>query len=698
MSQPIQGPDGNIYQFPDGTDKAAAIGYFKKKGIGAAPAGGGPAYTGNFKKDIGGPKGPARLPATDLRDERERGTPQGGLRDLYSGAKGILGSMKSIIEPHENAHYGASMEAEKAMGPVSRALFNIPADTAQSLENAEVARQKAKKSGGGVGKQVGAYAEQLPIIGSLISDVKEDRPMKALGEIGTIAAGPKVSREAGKVGAAKMAEYLPATQKYVSDALNNYAGGVGNRHFDVAPNTKTGINAGLEAARAIEPFEQMKNQEAKMSEASVRAQDKFKAKADEATRSGDVIDALPEFTAATGKLVREARNVRPDAKGGLPSPVEQSIAFFDKWNENGRLAKLTPNDAMVLKQDLDSIVRDSRGSTPPLVVEAAEKLRNIIDQKMDKQVMGWKDYNHAASGLIEASEKAREKTALAAKGKLAAQLRILASMPSTSEIAVMVPVIVGTYFLSEAMGGGMYGHIAVTTGLVSAFRAVAKGMPSASTRMAFASRLADLLYKEKMSGPSSYPLQAGPGMGLVPMGGPQGPQGGISGTIYPNQPPQGDGPSAGNLGGRLGLTPAQPGQLSPQRVQELMEQAKKEAETTKSSSTPKSESPKSETRQVPDMTDTTKQAATADLEKQRHTVKLQVNGEMREVVLTPEKLQEWEEAKQHHEMMRDMIKKNYSGDPTYMNRALKGNAMQWSAKKRQITGLLTDKERAAQEK
>lgn len=33
MPVTVQGPDGNTYQFPDGTDKTAAIGYFKKKGI-----------------------------------------------------------------------------------------------------------------------------------------------------------------------------------------------------------------------------------------------------------------------------------------------------------------------------------------------------------------------------------------------------------------------------------------------------------------------------------------------------------------------------------------------------------------------------------------------------------------------------------------------------------------------------------------
>jgi uncharacterized protein with von Willebrand factor type A (vWA) domain len=98
------------------------------------------------------------------------------------------------------------------------------------------------------------------------------------------------------------------------------------------------------------------------------------------------------------------------------------------------------------------------------------------------------------------------------------------------------------------------------------------------------------------------------------------------------------------------------------------------------------------------MADTTRQAAVADLEKQRHTVKLQVNGEMKEAVLSPEKLQEWEQAKAHYEKIRDLIKKDYASDPQYMQRALKGKAMEWAAEKRRITDLLTDKERAAQKK
>ena len=40
MPVTVVGPDKQTYQFPDGTDKTAAIAYFKKKGIGKLSEGG----------------------------------------------------------------------------------------------------------------------------------------------------------------------------------------------------------------------------------------------------------------------------------------------------------------------------------------------------------------------------------------------------------------------------------------------------------------------------------------------------------------------------------------------------------------------------------------------------------------------------------------------------------------------------------
>src|SRR5689334_15670801 len=36
-SQTVQGPDGKLYLFPDGTTREQAIAYFRSKGIGASP-------------------------------------------------------------------------------------------------------------------------------------------------------------------------------------------------------------------------------------------------------------------------------------------------------------------------------------------------------------------------------------------------------------------------------------------------------------------------------------------------------------------------------------------------------------------------------------------------------------------------------------------------------------------------------------
>jgi hypothetical protein len=122
-----------------------------------------------------------------------------------------------------------------------------------------------------------------------------------------------------------------------------------------------------------------------------RAAEALAAEAERATKAGVALDAFTDFSRETEVLVREAKSVGPDTKAGFSSPIEESIAYFDKWNENGRLSKLSPNAALQLKQNLDSsIVRDDAWATPPLVKKGAEILCTIIDQKMDQGIPGWK--------------------------------------------------------------------------------------------------------------------------------------------------------------------------------------------------------------------------------------------------------------------------------------------------------------------
>lgn len=119
-----------------------------------------------------------------------------------------------------------------------------------------------------------------------------------------------------------------------------------------------------------------------------RAAQALEAEVERATKAGVTLDAFTDFSRETEVLVRGAKNVGPDTKDGLPHPVEESIAFFDHWNEKGRLSKLNPSDAIQLKRALSYVVDDAWGS-PPLAKKGAEILCTIIDQKMDAGIPGW---------------------------------------------------------------------------------------------------------------------------------------------------------------------------------------------------------------------------------------------------------------------------------------------------------------------
>src|SRR5215469_10781837 len=72
MSVTVEGPDGNNYEFPDGTDKTAAVAYFKKKGITGASAPADEDFTSNTKGEglypMSGVLGDIQVPFSKVMD------------------------------------------------------------------------------------------------------------------------------------------------------------------------------------------------------------------------------------------------------------------------------------------------------------------------------------------------------------------------------------------------------------------------------------------------------------------------------------------------------------------------------------------------------------------------------------------------------------------------------------------------------
>jgi hypothetical protein len=94
VSVQVQGPDGATYQFPDGTDKNAAIAYFKKKGIGAPKV--------------------APTPGAELRAPTQR---ERFLATYPVGAKGE-GTLENVKNMAQNAGVGIFQTADALVHPV----------------------------------------------------------------------------------------------------------------------------------------------------------------------------------------------------------------------------------------------------------------------------------------------------------------------------------------------------------------------------------------------------------------------------------------------------------------------------------------------------------------------------------------------------------------------------------------------------
>jgi hypothetical protein len=93
----IEGPDGNTYQFPDGTDKAAAIRYFKSKGIGVPRSAASPIAPPTL--DVGAPqKDISKVPTTE--QYLLGGEPKKSLKDTAVGLeRGVLAGAENVSTP-----------------------------------------------------------------------------------------------------------------------------------------------------------------------------------------------------------------------------------------------------------------------------------------------------------------------------------------------------------------------------------------------------------------------------------------------------------------------------------------------------------------------------------------------------------------------------------------------------------------------
>lgn len=135
MPVTVQGPDGKTYQFPDGTDKPAAIAYFKRKGIGvSAPTSLTSNPEGQGLYEMTGPSGTIKVPFSKIPEAAPLGYKFANTGEMYRWAKDARALQPGPLAPNDANNKWIS-PTEFFKGGVA-SLWNMvrhPIDTAASM-------------------------------------------------------------------------------------------------------------------------------------------------------------------------------------------------------------------------------------------------------------------------------------------------------------------------------------------------------------------------------------------------------------------------------------------------------------------------------------------------------------------------------------------------------------------------------------
>lgn len=239
MPVQVQGPDGNTYQFPDGTDKAAAIGYFKKKGIGsksaAEPKPALPGGVGRFLSSAGSaitsvPKAIYHAAADAPRNPSEA--------KLAENVSGALTLKRMLVDPQVD-------QGKEAMDPTKSVPERVGHGLAAVLPAvgpwaAQVGEQVGKQAGSGdYAGAAGTLAGNAALYAApkALGKFKEISPEGKVNKLTFASKGdaetikstlPSVEKAAEKTGARKtVGDYLQNINTAKSDLNTEYANAIG---------------------------------------------------------------------------------------------------------------------------------------------------------------------------------------------------------------------------------------------------------------------------------------------------------------------------------------------------------------------------------------------------------------------------------------------------------------------------------------
>ena len=375
MPVEVQGPDGKTYHFPDGTDKAAAIGYFKKKGIGAKKAEVAPASKSSadlFDNFINHPLFPQMAEtATGLGITEQN--------ELYK-ALGPEAAGRSLA--NKVLHYGASLGA--GTGRVFYGMLGMsPADVAV-LTGSTLAVQpeiagawfgaKAAKATPGQLKAAfknptpenveGALTTTAGLVGAAAT-AGSGKPSATLSKVGELRQSMK---EGIQPFVRKITGVEPAVKEEVGRVAEKHGTALEKNKADTAATIKDNLRQQRETRTAID---QEKITAAEKNKSITAANEAQKT---QVAKRGELAKTVDEQSAALGKSIEQV-----EAKVYKAADAKYD-AVKEKIQPKGKPAPEAPADKLIAS------IKNIEAETLQGIPESIKEFRTIL--KMEGEAEG----------------------------------------------------------------------------------------------------------------------------------------------------------------------------------------------------------------------------------------------------------------------------------------------------------------------
>lgn len=308
----------------------------------------------------------------------------GGLGRAVSSVAGIP---RQLMTPHET--FGATREDEVKMGPVGRLIYNIPADTEQSMETSEAARKTAEQQGEGYAGQALAYGENS-MLGSVVKKAEEAGPGYFKAEpatAGAVAEGGTTFGVAPKVAEGVLSK-VGELRKSAADTMKGGGVQASARKFtnvesalkDEVKNVseKQGV-AEAKHAEATDTVKERAGLAKKVDEHSVKLRDQI-GKVEESVHNA----ANKKFDAVREKignpetdpkpLIESVKNVETNILQGIPENIKEFRSILGHGEE-------APEG---LGKAFEEVTGEKPLGAEPMTWDKLQSLKSRIDARLRK--------------------------------------------------------------------------------------------------------------------------------------------------------------------------------------------------------------------------------------------------------------------------------------------------------------------------